>query len=147
MVFTLSAIAPEHQVGVLRSLKSSLKPGGVLCFRDRALYDLTMLRGTSRLGERTYSRSDGTLAHYFTEDEVERLACEAGLELVGPIEYHTVRMHNRRKGVSASRCFIHAKLRRPRTALELVRHHAASVGIGMALCVVGAGALGWRRRR
>ena len=61
----------------------ALKPGtGVLCFRDRAEHDLTMLRSKNqRLAKATFAREDGTLAHYFTCAEVEALAIQAGLEV------------------------------------------------------------------
>ena len=56
---------------VLRDVARVLTPGtGVLCFRDRARYDKTMLRSKSRVGPATYARDDGTLAHYFTAHEV-----------------------------------------------------------------------------
>ena len=85
LIFTLSAVAPTEHVAVLRRLRSALRPGsGTILFRDRARFDLTMIRASDkqRLGESTYAREDGTLAHYFTADEVERLAAEAGLEVV-----------------------------------------------------------------
>ena len=122
LIFTLSAVAPTEHVAVLRRLRSALRPGsGTILFRDRARFDLTMIRASDkqRLGESTYAREDGTLAHYFTADEVERLAAEAGLEVVdehgdaGKASYCTVRLRNRRKGTDMHRCFVHARLRRP----------------------------------
>jgi len=58
-------------VSVLKSLAGVLTPGtGIICFRDRARYDKTMLRSKRRIGDSTYARDDGTLAHYFTTEEV-----------------------------------------------------------------------------
>ena len=70
-------------------------------------------RSKTRLGDRTYARDDGTLAHYFTAQDLIDLAEQAGLELVEPPKVCTVRLQNRRKGVGMHRCYIHAKLRRP----------------------------------
>jgi SAM-dependent methyltransferase len=114
LVFTLSAVDPKLHVRVLSDLRKSLKPGGTICFRDRARYDLTEIRSKTRLAEGTYARDDGTLAHYFSTKEVETLAKKAGLEVVGgSARYCTVRMANRRKGTAMSRCYVHAKLRNP----------------------------------
>mmetsp|Transcript_29215 Transcript_29215/g.58694 ORF Transcript_29215/g.58694 Transcript_29215/m.58694 type:complete len:412 (-) Transcript_29215:169-1404(-) len=115
LVFTLSAVDPKLHVQVLRDVKRSLKPGsGIICFRDRARFDLTELRSKKRLAEGTYARDDGTLAHYFTVEEIEGLAKRAGLDVVGGgARYCTVRMANRRKGTAMSRCYVHAKFCRP----------------------------------
>ena len=122
LVFTLSAIDPSCHAAVLRRLRAALRPGsGTILFRDRARYDLTMIRASEdqRLGESTYAREDGTLAHYFTAREVELLAAEAGLEVVdahgdaSEARYCTVRLRNRRKGTDMHRCFVEARLRRP----------------------------------
>ena len=60
-------------MSVLRSLEQVLTPGtGMICFRDRARYDKTMLRSKRRIGDSTYARDDGTLAHYFTTEEVQK---------------------------------------------------------------------------
>ena len=59
LIFTLSAVAPTEHVAVLRCLRSALRPGsGTILFRDRARFDLTMIRASDkqRLGESTYAR-------------------------------------------------------------------------------------------
>ncbi len=109
----MSAVDPAKQLGVLQTVRRALKPGGVLCFRDRALYDMSMLRGAVRVSERTYARADGTLAHYFSTDEVAALARAAGLEPVAALSYCTVSLRNRKTGKAMHRCFVHGTFRRP----------------------------------
>ena len=146
LVFTLSAVDPAAHVRVLRTIKQALKPGsGVLCFRDRAEHDLTMRRSRNqRLGAATFVREDGTLAHYFTVEDLERLAAAAGLEVLEKPRYCTVKLHNRRKGTAMHRCFVHCVLRRPLAddepgdpAAGRIRAAASVVGDGGG--VVGSG--------
>lgn len=63
LVFTLSAVMPEDMHSMLRVAYQGLSPGGLLLFRDYALYDMPQLRfpEPQRLGERLYRRLDGTL--------------------------------------------------------------------------------------
>jgi hypothetical protein len=44
IMFTLSAVVPEGMLGMMRNAAAALRPGGVLCIRDHALYD--MVRGS-----------------------------------------------------------------------------------------------------
>mmetsp|Transcript_37060 Transcript_37060/g.47891 ORF Transcript_37060/g.47891 Transcript_37060/m.47891 type:complete len:376 (-) Transcript_37060:132-1259(-) len=118
LVFTLSAIDPKLHVEVLRNLGDSLSLDGVICFRDRALYDLTMMRSKQRLADATFAREDGTLAHYFTTEEFTRTVDLAGLEFLELPKYCTVSMKNRQKGTTMNRCFIHATLRRKKPKLS-----------------------------
>jgi methyltransferase-like protein 6 len=91
LAFTLSAVPPGDAMRrMLRNAAACLKPGtGVLCLRDHAVGDLVqlrippeqMVRGRER--EHTYVRGDGTLAHFFSPAELDRLAGEAGFEVAG----------------------------------------------------------------
>jgi methyltransferase-like protein 6 len=57
LIFTLSAINPALHVQVLRDLRSALRPGsGIICFRDRALFDLSMIRSKIRIADATFAR-------------------------------------------------------------------------------------------
>jgi hypothetical protein len=47
IMFTLSAVVPEGMLGMMRNAAAALRPGGMLCIRDHALYD--MVRETLRL--------------------------------------------------------------------------------------------------
>ncbi|KAL6059582.1 hypothetical protein QOT17_014142 [Balamuthia mandrillaris] len=72
MIFVLSAVAPEHMVGVLKKIYHVLKPGGCLLFRDYGEYDLTQIRFLSKkdsckLGRSLYVRSDGTTSYFFSQ--------------------------------------------------------------------------------
>jgi hypothetical protein len=40
IMFTLSAVVPEGMLGMMRNAAASLRPGGLLCIRDHALYDM-----------------------------------------------------------------------------------------------------------
>jgi precorrin-6B methylase 2 len=40
IMFTLSAVVPEGMLGMMRNAAAALRPGGVLCIRDHALYDM-----------------------------------------------------------------------------------------------------------
>src|SRR5690554_5518803 len=44
MVFALSAVQPDMHARVMGSAFELLRPGGLLCFRDYGLYDMTMVR-------------------------------------------------------------------------------------------------------
>ena len=126
MVFVLSAVPPgEGTVSFLRRCVAALRPGGVVCFRDYGLYDLPMLRfpPNQRVGERTYVRQDGTLARFFTLDEVRVMFKDAGLveEAVAaggdttrePVRYCCVHNENKKKGIKMRRVFVHGVWRKP----------------------------------
>ncbi len=109
LVFVLSALAPDKFVPALRNLKSALKPGGKILFRDYAVNDMAMVRfkpGT-KLGDRHYLRQDGTTSYFFRREQLEELAREAGLG-VEKAEYVFRRTVNKKEGVDAERVFLQA---------------------------------------
>ncbi|GMF51495.1 unnamed protein product [Phytophthora fragariaefolia] len=112
MVFVLSAIPPESFGCALRKIYAALKPGGVVCFRDYGLYDLAMRRNAKKLGPNLYYRSDGTLAYFFSREKLEDEFGQSGFQMLEN-EYCTVRLRNRKKGVTMDRVWLHAKFQKP----------------------------------
>jgi predicted O-methyltransferase YrrM len=44
IMFTLSAVEPAGMLVMMQNAAASLRPGGLLCVRDHALYDMVQLR-------------------------------------------------------------------------------------------------------
>jgi len=111
MVFVLSAIHPDKHNQVMRNLFRVLKPGGIVLFRDYALYDMTMIRfgAGSKISDRLYSRQDGTRTFFFTEQDLVNLATLNNFKIRenSVIERRTV---NKKEGVDAVRLFLQSKL-------------------------------------
>ncbi|KAF0687605.1 Aste57867_20664 [Aphanomyces stellatus] len=116
MVFVLSAIPPSAFALVLEKVHRALKPGGVVCFRDYGLYDLAMMRSVKKIEsaadafDALYYRSDGTLAYYFSVENLDTLFGAA----FDTVENHycTVRLRNRRTGTDMDRVWIHGKFQK-----------------------------------
>ncbi len=124
LVFVLSAVPPGTTTATfLRRCVEAVRPGGLVCFRDYGAYDLPMLRfpPSRRLADRQYARMDGTLARFFTVDEVRTMFREAGLVEEGaesdgeatPVRYCCVHNENKRKGILMKRVFVHGAWRKP----------------------------------
>jgi methyltransferase-like protein 6 len=77
LLFCFSAIAPSKMVQAAKHVADTLKPGGVLIFRDYGRYDEAQLKlGTSRkkrLGDNYYVKHDKTRVYYFELDDLRRL--------------------------------------------------------------------------
>ena len=77
LIFCLSAIDPSMHVRAVMSAVDSLKPGGVLVFRDYGRYDEAQMKlGTSRskrIKENFYRKHDGTKCYYFVLEDLERI--------------------------------------------------------------------------
>ena len=73
------------------------------------------------MADRQYARMDGTLARFFTVDEVRTMFREAGLVEEGaggdgeatPVRYCCVHNENKRKGILMKRVFVHGAWRKP----------------------------------
>jgi len=114
LLFVLSAIDPVHHEATLTRICSRLKPGGVILIRDYGRGDLAQLRfsPSNWLGGDTYVRGDGTLAHFFTIEGLERAFTAAGLESLG-CEYRHNEIINRGTGVVMPRVWVQGRFRRP----------------------------------
>lgn len=98
----------------MQAVRQALRPGGLLLFRDYALYDLTQLRfsGSQKVDDCLYRRSDGTLSFFFSREQYCALAEAAGLQLV-ECDYACVYNTNRKTGERLERAFLHAVHRLP----------------------------------
>ena len=113
-MFVLSALHPRHHGAALRHALATLRPGGELLFRDYGLYDLAQLRADedALLTPRLHARGDGTLAYYFSVEELAALLEAAGF-VVDEVAYVTIRARNRKLGVAMDRVWVHARATRP----------------------------------
>jgi methyltransferase-like protein 6 len=112
IIFTLSAVSPDHHKDFMLNVKSSLARDSVILFRDYGLYDMTMFRhGNQVYGTKCYRRKDGTLSFYFDLNYVKTLVEACGLEII-ELNYATVCLKNRRTGKDLHRVFVHGVFKR-----------------------------------
>lgn len=111
-IFVLSAIPPENVSQALRNIRSVLKPGGMVLFRDYSRDDAALKRfkPDRQLTETLCVRQDGTLAYYFAEDEIQRLFTTEGFVLVESSTVHS-KTTNIKRELDVDRFFIQAKFR------------------------------------
>ncbi|OON19426.1 methyltransferase domain protein, partial [Opisthorchis viverrini] len=116
LIFVLSALNPDDMVTCLKNIRSVLKPGGRLLFRDYGIHDHAQLRfgrGTRLSRERpSYARQDGTLSYFFEKSELEALFFEAGFRTVR-CEYVYKHTTNVSENLSVRRVFLQAVAERP----------------------------------
>jgi len=86
LMFVLSAIVPEKHELVIKKIHDAMNSGGILYFRDYALYDMAQLRFAQRKKNKVngnlYMRFDKTLAYYFDKTEIENLFISNGFKVV-----------------------------------------------------------------
>jgi SAM-dependent methyltransferase len=77
LIFVLCSVPIDQHARVAEHVCASLAPGGFLLFRDYCKGDLAEERfdAKRRLDSATCVRSNGTLSHFFTEEEVIALFC------------------------------------------------------------------------
>lgn len=114
LVFTLSAIDPDAHAQVMKKVRSSLRPGGLLYVRDYGHMDMAQLRfkAEQAVKENFYVRGEGTYAYFFTRERVELLARESGLEIVELKEDRRLLL-NRKRRLEMYRSWVQATLRNP----------------------------------
>ena len=138
IVFTLSAVPGDGDVRLLRSTAQAVRPGGRVLIRDYGLYDMRHL-GDAASSERIvtvalataaaaadgsdgsnlkagsevyqYRRPGGMFRRYYSLEDVERLAADAGL-VVDESRYLCIRLRNEKKDLNMDRVYVSAVLRR-----------------------------------
>lgn len=127
MIFVLSAIQPDKMHEALRNVYETLKPGGLVLFRDYGLFDQAMLRFAPghKIDTNFYVRQDGTRAFYFSEQFLETLFTDAGYEVVSN-EYVCRETVNKKEGICVPRIFVQGKFRKPRSKTQETSFNGAS---------------------
>jgi methyltransferase-like protein 6 len=112
-VFFFSALTEDGLKNATAEIARTLRPGGVLLFRDYARGDVKededseFVPGNKAGDERTYRRSDGTLAVFFDEDELANVFDKFGLKGECEIVEHVIT--NRKLGISMTRKFVQGR--------------------------------------
>mmetsp|Transcript_1507 Transcript_1507/g.1933 ORF Transcript_1507/g.1933 Transcript_1507/m.1933 type:complete len:321 (-) Transcript_1507:784-1746(-) len=109
MIFVLSAITPEKMQATIQNVRNSLKPGGIILFRDYAQYDMAQLRFSKaqRLGYNLYVRQDGTRSFFFTLEGLDMLFTSCGMQRVHA-SYVRREVVNNKEGKTMKRMFVNA---------------------------------------
>ncbi|PAN51639.1 hypothetical protein PAHAL_9G609000 [Panicum hallii] len=110
MIFVLSAVAPDKMPLVLQNVRSVLKHGGRVLFRDYAFGDLAQERLMSKgqqISENFYVRGDGTRAYYFSNEYLVDLFSKCGFTLE-EICVHNKQVENRSLDLVMNRNWIQA---------------------------------------
>ncbi|KAL3683159.1 hypothetical protein R1sor_001181 [Riccia sorocarpa] len=127
LVFMLSAVGPEKMPAVVRNLKSVLKRGGHILFRDYAVGDLAQERFMTKdqkISDNFYVRGDGTRAYYFSEDGLEKLFAEEGFECKQMV-VHNRQLENRARKIKMDRRWIQCVFRLPSVEQQEAVIHVA----------------------
>jgi methyltransferase-like protein 6 len=116
MIFCLSAISPDRHVLAVQNAIQTLRPGGVLIFRDYGRYDQAQLNLGQQhhkwISENFYRKHDGTKCYYFTVSEIRTLFVKGHLEEL-ECDYIRRVFYNRKDNKQRRRVWIQARFRKP----------------------------------
>ncbi|KAG0253003.1 Methyltransferase-like protein 6 [Mortierella polycephala] len=111
-IFVLSAIPVEKLESAVKNIKEVMKPGGMLCFRDYAVYDAAQVKFSSNPGhmldKNLYVRQDGTMSLFFSINQIKELFEKEGFTTV-ECDYVHRETINRAMDISIDRRFLQAK--------------------------------------
>ena len=115
LLFCLSAIHPVKMGEAMSNVAKTLKPKGILLFRDYGRYDEAQLKlGTARgkrLAENFYVKQDGTKCYYFSIEDLETLCQKAGLEVL-ELQYLKRVYSNRAQSQQRRRVWVQGRFRK-----------------------------------
>jgi len=116
LIFCLSALDPDDMPKAAAHVASSLRPGGVLIFRDYGRHDEAQMKlGTSRnkrIKDNFYRKHDGTKCYYFSVEDLEKLFLAAGLKVLEL--YYIRRLYgNKASGESRRRVWVQGRFVKP----------------------------------
>ena len=116
LLFCLSAITPTKMLQAVQNISSTLKPGGVVLFRDYGRYDEAQMKlGASkgkRISDNFYLKHDGTRCYYFDLEDVCVLFEGAGLDIL-ELGYIQRLYFNRGTGMYRRRVWVQGRFRKP----------------------------------
>ena len=113
-IYVLSALHPSQAKQAVQHLVELLKPGGMFLLKDYGRYDLTQLRFKKGrfIEENLYCRGDGTLVYFFSQDELDALLTEIGLEkVINVVDKRLI--VNRAKQIKMFRQWLQVKYKKP----------------------------------
>ena len=117
LIFCLSAIDPSRQKEAAKHVVDSLKPGGVLVFRDYGRYDEAQMKlGTSRskrIKDNFYRKHDGTKCYYFSLEDLEGLFCDDHRMEVLELKYLRRVYGNKAQNQVRRRVWVQGRFRKP----------------------------------
>ena len=113
-IFVLSALNPIDLLSAFKKIFASLRPGGLLLFRDYGRYDLTQIRlkPDRLIDDDFYFRGDGTTVYFFTEAKLRELAESAGFVVLEARNDRRI-ITNRFRKIKMYRNWIQAKFMKP----------------------------------
>lgn len=116
LIFVLSALDPSKMKLAIDNVSNFLAAGGLVFFRDYAIYDKAMLRFNekSKIQDQFYVRQDGTRAYFFTKSELVDLFSRANFDC-DSVEYVKRETINKATSKHLSRIFLQAKFRKRTT--------------------------------